>query len=120
MDNGEEHSQDRQEVTAQNRCERQALSLRQVPEAQSEACQNTCTLVLPRLRERKSPCGDPRIRVGLIDFPRPLRKLVIANEQKPRSLAMLLDVFRERITHIGLTGPPQLHFHDLGCQPIAA
>jgi hypothetical protein len=33
---------------------------------------------------------------------------------------MPLDVLRERITHTGLTGSLQLHFHDLGCQPIAA
>ena len=33
---------------------------------------------------------------------------------------MLLDVLLENITHIGFAGPLQLHFHDLGCQPIAA
>jgi hypothetical protein len=34
---------------------------------------------MPQLPERKSPCGDLRIRVGLIGFPRPQRKLVIPN-----------------------------------------
>ena len=33
---------------------------------------------------------------------------------------MLLDVFLESITHISFTGPPQLHLHDLGCQPMVA
>ena len=113
MNNGEEHSQDRQEVTAQNRREGQAIPLRQVPQAKPETRQDTGTLVLPQLPERKRASGDLRIRVGLSGFPRPQRQLVIANEHKSRSLAVLLDVIRESSTHISFTGPPQLHCHDL-------
>src|SRR5262249_13115314 len=46
--------------------------------------------------------------------------LVVAYAHKSRALSVLLDVLRESSTHIGFTGPPQLHLHDLGCQPIAA
>jgi hypothetical protein len=106
-------AQDWKADTPENRREGQTLPLRQVPQAQPEACQDAGPVVLPKLPERKRPCGDLRIRVGLIGFPRPQRKLIIANEHKSRSLSMLLDVLLESITHISFTGPPQLHLHDL-------
>jgi hypothetical protein len=89
MDDGEEHSQDWKADTPENRREGQTLPLRQVPQAQREACQHAGPLVLPQLPERKRPCGDLRIRVSLISFPRPRRKLIIANEHKSRSFSML-------------------------------
>ena len=49
MDNGEVHSQDRQEITAQNRREGQTLPLRQVPQTKPETCNNARPLVLPEL-----------------------------------------------------------------------
>src|SRR4051812_39628163 len=101
MDNGEELSQDWQADTPENRRERQTLPLCQVPQAQPEACQDAGTLVLLQLPERKTPCGDLRIRAGLIGLPRPQRKLVIANEHKSRALSILLNVLLESSTPIG-------------------
>jgi hypothetical protein len=69
MDNGEKRSQDRKADTPENRREGQTLPLRQVPEAESEACQDAGPLVLPLLPERKSPCGNLGIRVGLTGIP---------------------------------------------------
>jgi hypothetical protein len=49
----EEHSQDRQEVTPEDRREGQTLPLRQVPEEKPETCNNSRPLVLPELPERE-------------------------------------------------------------------
>ena len=46
---GEEHSQNRQEVAAQNRCEVQTLPLRQVSQAKPQARQDAGSVVLPHL-----------------------------------------------------------------------
>jgi len=64
MDNGEELFQDREEDTPKNRREGQALPLRQVPQAQPEACQDAGPLVLPQLLP--SRCGSG---VGHRPFP---------------------------------------------------
>ena len=47
--NAEEHSQNRQEITPENRREGQTLPLRQVPQAEPEASQDTGTVVLSEL-----------------------------------------------------------------------
>ena len=51
MDKGEEHAQDWKADTPENSREGQTLPLRQVPEAEPEACQDTSPLVLPQLLE---------------------------------------------------------------------
>jgi hypothetical protein len=105
LDNGQELSQDWKADPPENRSEGQTLPLRHVPQAQPEACQDAGSLVLPQLPERKRPCGDLRIRVGLNDLPRPQRMVIIANEHKSRSLSMLLAVLLESITHINFRWP---------------
>ena len=47
MDDGEEHAQNWQADTPEDRREGQTLPLRQVPQAQPEACQDAGPLVLP-------------------------------------------------------------------------
>jgi hypothetical protein len=47
MDDGETHPENRQEGPPQNCGEGQALSVRPVPEAKSEACKDAGPLVLP-------------------------------------------------------------------------
>src|SRR3989442_1118662 len=113
MDNGEEHSQDWQTDTPENRRERQTLPLRQVQEAQPKARQNAGPVVLPQLPKRKRPCGDLRIRAGLMVFPCRWPTLPPPNEQNGSPLSLSLDAFFESTTHISFTAPPQLHFHDL-------
>ena len=51
MDNGEEHSQDWQADTPENRSERQTLSLRRVPQEKPKTCQDSCPMVLRELLE---------------------------------------------------------------------
>ena len=60
MDDREEHSQDRQEITAQNRREGQALPLRQVPEAKPEARQDAGPVVLPQMLQPEYGSGIGR------------------------------------------------------------
>jgi hypothetical protein len=48
---GEEHFQDRQADSPENRREGQTLPLRQVPQTKPETCQNSRFLVLPELLE---------------------------------------------------------------------
>ncbi len=67
MDDGEEPSQDRQEDTPKNRREGQTLPLRQVPQAQPEACQDVCPLVLPQLLQARGRSG---FRPGFISHQR--------------------------------------------------
>ena len=49
--NGQDHSQDRKEETPEDRDPRQALPLRQVPQAKPQAGDHSRSLVLSELRE---------------------------------------------------------------------
>ena len=60
MDDGEEHSQDRQADPPENRREGQTLPLRQVSQAKPEAHQDAGPLVLPQL-----PNSRRRTRIGV-------------------------------------------------------
>jgi hypothetical protein len=50
--------QNRQEIAPENRRKGQTLSLRHVPQAEPETCENTSSVVLPNLPETKKPGED--------------------------------------------------------------
>jgi hypothetical protein len=52
---GKEHSQHWKKGAPENRLQRQAVSLRQVPQTKPETCENSRPLVLPELPQRNFP-----------------------------------------------------------------